>query len=311
MPGVPPSRFAYLGPEGTFTEAALLQLPAARHGTRIPMRSVPEALDAVRDGDADAALVPIENSVEGSVPVTLDALLSKDPLNITAEVVLPVGFVLAGRTDGPVATIASHPHALAQCRDFLRSRYPDAAVVDALSTAAAARQAAHGQVDACVCSPLAAQRHDLVVLADDIADNPAAATRFVLVTRPATPAPPSGNDVTSLVVFIAHDQVGALLAVLTELAVRGVNLTRIESRPTKQRLGRYAFFLDGTGHIADARMAEALMGLKRVCAQVRFLGSYPRDTDESPVRPPDGLADGDFTDARRWLTALRDTGRSV
>lgn len=308
MPGVPPSRFAYLGPSGTFTEAALLRLPAAQRGTRIPMRNVPEALDAVRGDDADAALVPIENSVEGSVPVTLDALVSGDPLVITAEVVLPVGFVLAARTTGDVTSIASHPHALAQVRRFLRTNYPDAAIVEALSTAAAARDVVAGRADACVCAPLAAEANGLTVLAEDVADNPGAATRFALVSRPSPPPPPTGNDVTSLVVYIAHDKVGALLSVLTELAVRGVNLTRIESRPTGERLGRYAFYLDCTGHVTEERVGEALTGLKRVCAEVRFLGSYPRDTDENPVAPPIGLGNHDFADATRWLQGLRSGG---
>lgn len=309
MPGVPPSRFAYLGPQGTFTEAALHRLPAAKRGTALPMRSVPEALDAVRDGDADAALVPIENSVEGSVPVTLDALVSGDPLMITAEVVLPVTFVLAvASKDGPIRTIASHPHALAQCRGFLRAHHRDAAILDALSTSSAAGMVADGEVDACVCAPLAAQRHKLSVLDDDIGDNRHAATRFALVSRPGAATAPTGNDITSLVVYIAHDKVGALLGVLSELSVRGVNLTRIESRPTGERLGRYAFFLDCTGHIGEVRMGEALMGLKRLSAEVRFLGSYPRDTDEAAIPAPAGLSDRDFAAASRWLQSLRDNG---
>lgn len=272
------------------------------------MRNVPEALDAVRAGDADAALVPIENSIEGSVPVTLDALVSGDPLVITAEVVLPVDFVLAGVEGASVETIASHPHALAQVRGFLRTKYPTAATVEVLSTAAAAVAVAEGRADACVCAPLAAEHNGLTVLESGIADNPGAQTRFALVSRPMPPGPQSGNDVTSLVVYIAHDKVGALLTVLTELSVRGVNLTRIESRPTGERLGRYAFYLDCTGHIADERVGEALMGLRRVCADVRFLGSYPRDGGDAPIPPPAGLDDRDFTDAAAWLNRLRGFG---
>lgn len=308
MPGVPPSRFAYLGPPGTFTQAALQRLPAAERADGVPTRSVPEALDSVRQGDVDAALVPIENSVEGSVAVTLDALISGDPLIIAAEVVLPVTFVLAGRAGVDVGTVASHPHALAQCRDFLRRRRPEVVAVEALSTAAAAGMVVDGSVDACVCAPLAARQNGLDVLADDVGDVKGAATRFALATRPGPAPPPSGDDLTSLAVYISHDEVGALLSVLTELTVRGVNLTRIESRPTGERLGRYAFFLDCTGHVAEARVGEALMGLKRVCADVRFLGSYPRDTDEPVVAPPNGLADHDFAYAQRWLRQLRDSG---
>jgi prephenate dehydratase len=148
------------------------------------------------------------------------------------------------------------------------------------------------------------------VLAKDIADHPDAMTRFALVTRPGPPPPPTGDDLTSLAVYIAHDEVGALLAVLTELAVRGVNLTRIESRPTGERLGRYAFFLDCTGHLNEARMGEALMGLRRVASEVRFLGSYPRAAQpgEHPVPPPAGTSDRDFADAQAWLSRLRTGG---
>ena len=301
-------RYAYLGPEATFAEQALLTLPEAREAELVPARGVPEALDAVRAGEVDAALVPIENSVEGSVPVTLDELATGEALVVVREVVLPVTFVLAGRqsmTLPAVRTVASHPHALAQCRRWLRENLPAATAADALSTAAAATAAAAGEVDAGICAPLAADRNGLAVLAADIGDRKGAVTRFVLATRPRAAPAPTGDDVTSLAVFIAHDRVGALLAVLTELAVRGVNLTRIESRPTGERLGRYVFFLDCSGHIAEARMGEALSGLHRVCADVRFIGSYPRAGHDGPIAPPPGATDGDFADAAAWLARLR------
>ncbi|MBO4208029.1 prephenate dehydratase [Micromonospora echinofusca] len=313
MPGTPPTRFVYLGPEGTFTEQALRTIPAAERGSRTPTRSVPEALDAVRAGDADAAVVPLENSIGGAVPVTLDELAEGAPLTITREIVLPVQFLLAARpgtTLADIRSVAAHPQASAQCRGWLRDNLPDAVVVDVLSNAAAAISAAEGQHDAAICAPIGATRHRLAVLADKIADHPDAVTRFVLVTRPGPPPPPSGDDVTSLAVYIAHDRVGALLAVLTEFAVRGVNLTRIESRPTGEALGRYVFFLDCTGHVADVRLGEALQGLRRVCADVRFLGSYPRHrwntpAADQPVPPPAGLSDADYADAVAWLARLR------
>ncbi|WP_027342906.1 prephenate dehydratase [Hamadaea tsunoensis] len=313
MPGVPPTRFVYLGPESTFTEQALLTIPAAARGTRTPARSVPEALDAVRDGDADAALVPMENSIGGQVGVTLDELAFGGPLVITREVVIPVEFVLAARpgtTLDRIGAVAAHPQASAQCRAWLRAHLPDATVIDVLSNGKAAQDAAAGAVDAAICAPIAIDRFRLALLADKIADHPDAVTRFVLLSRPATPPAPTGDDITSLAVSIAHDRVGALLAVLTELAVRGVNLIRIESRPTGEQLGRYAFFLDCTGHVAEARLGEALQGLRRICADVRFLGSYPRavppgTVPETPVRPPAGLADTDFDDAAAWLHRLR------
>jgi prephenate dehydratase len=309
MPGVPPTRFVYLGPEGTFSEQALLTLPAAAKGTRTPARSVPEALEAVRNGDADAALVPLENSIGGQVGVTLDELANGTPLVITREVVIPVEFVLAGRpgtTLAGVRSVAAHPQAGAQCRQWLRAHLPDATVVDVLSNAAAAVAAAAGEYDAAICAPVGAAGHGLSVLADEIADHPDAVTRFALVCRPGPPPEPTGDDLTSLAVYISHDRVGALLAVLMELAVRGVNLSRIESYPTGERLGRYVFFLDCSGHVAQPRVGEALQGLRRICADVRFLGSYPRARlphgDQAPVeaREPD-----DFADSVAWLARIR------
>ncbi|WP_305790307.1 prephenate dehydratase [Symbioplanes lichenis] len=312
MPGTPPTRFVYLGPEGTFTEQALRTIPAAEHGLRTPARSVPEALEAVRSGEADAALVPLENSVGGSVPVTLDELGTGSPLVITREVVLPVEFVLASASATPlsqVRTVAAHPMASAQCRGWLAATMPDAVVVDVLSNAAAAVAAAEGEHDAAICAPIGVPRNHLTVLADKIADRPDAVTRFGLLTRPGPPGLPTGDDVTSLAVSIPHDHVGALLAVLTELAVRGINLSRIESRPTGEQLGVYVFFLECSGHVAEPRLGEALQGLRRICAEVRFLGSYPRHRwseqagGEQPSQP--GLTNEDFADSAAWLARLR------
>jgi prephenate dehydratase len=303
-------RFVYLGPEGTFTEAALRTIPAARRGLRTPVRSVPEALEAVRSGDADAALVPLENSVGGAVPVTLDELVIGSTLVITREVVIPVEFVLAARRLIPLAeirTIAAHPQASAQCRNWLRANAPDAAVVDVLSNATAAIDAAAGKYDAALCAPIGVPSNGLTVLAEKVADHPDAVTRFALLSRPGVPSSPTGDDVTSLAVSIRRDQVGALLAVLTELSVRGINLSRIESRPTGEQLGTYVFFLDCAGHVAEPRLGEALQALRRICAEVRFLGSYPRHrlTPEAPVASPPGLSDDDFADSAAWLARVR------
>lgn len=313
MPGTPPTRFVYLGPEGTFTEQALRTIPAAERGIRSPARSVPEALEAVRSGAADAALVPLENSVGGAVPVTLDELAAGSPLMITREVVLAVEFVLGARAPVPLSAVrmvAAHPQASAQCRNWLMAHLPDAAVIDVLSNAAAALGVAAGEYDAAICAPIGVGRNGLTVLADKIADHSDAVTRFALVSGPAAPPAPTGDDVTSLAVSISHDRVGALLAVLTEFAVRGVNLSRIESRPTGEQLGRYLFFLDCAGHVAEPRMGEALQGLRRICAEVRFLGSYPRHrwskADPEPaVLSPAGLSDVDFADSAAWLSRLR------
>jgi prephenate dehydratase len=267
----------------------------------------------VRSGDADAALVPLENSIGGGVGVTLDEMVAGSPLVITREVVLPVEFVLGARSGVPLAgirSVAAHPQASTQCRGWLRDNLPDAVVVDVLSNGAAARSAATGEYDAAICAPIGARQQRLTVLAEKIADHGDAVTRFVLVSRPGPPPPATGDDRTSLAVYIAHDRVGALLAVLMELAVRGVNMTRIESRPTGEALGRYAFFLDCTGHVADDRMGEALRGLRRVSAEVRFLGSYPRhrwtgSEGDGPVPAPPGQSDVDYADAAAWLDRIR------
>src|SRR5215217_7110257 len=311
MPGMsprtPPTRFAYLGPEGTFAEAALSSAVASSEGARYPHPSVPAALAAVRSGDADAALVPLENSVEGSVPATMDGLADGDPLLITREVFLTVSFVLAGRpgpTPADVRSVVSHPHALAQTAGSLARLLPGVVPLPATSTAEAARQVAVGEHDAAVCAPIAAERYGLTALAEDVADRPGAVTRFVLVAPPGPLPGPTGNDKTSLVAVVG-DRTGALLEVLGEFAVRGISLTRIESRPTRERLGVCSFSLDCEGHVADARVGQALAALHRVCDDVRFLGSYPRadGRDNKPVPPT--AADPAFADAESWLAHIR------
>ncbi|HVT63974.1 MAG TPA: prephenate dehydratase [Mycobacteriales bacterium] len=300
-------RYSYLGPEGTFSEAALRSIPDAVDADRIPCVSVADALDAVRRGEVVAALVPLENSVEGSVSETLDELAAGEPLQIVREVLLQVSFALLvrpGTTIDSVATVTTIPHAEAQVRGWLRQSLPSARFIAASSTADGARAVAASEADAAVAAPLAAERYQLEVLADDIADTAGAVTRFVLVSRPVTPPPVTGADRTSLVAYIADDHPGALLELLTELAVRGVNLTRIESRPTGVGLGRYCFSMDAEGHIAQERVGEALAAIKRICADVRFLGSYPA-ADRTPTKERTGTNDVDFTTAQRWVAALR------
>jgi prephenate dehydratase len=307
VPGTPPTRFAYLGPEGTFAEAALSSAVASSEGARFPYPSVAAALAAVRSGDADAALVPLENSVEGSVPATMDGLSDGDPLVITREVFLPVAFHLVARagTSLPgVRTVVSHPHALAQCARWLAAHLPGAATLPETSTAAAAAAVAEGRYDAAVCAPIAGARYRLAVLADDVADHTGAVTRFVLVRRPGPLPSPTGNDKTSLVAVVG-DRTGALLELLGEFAGRGISLTRIESRPTRERLGVYSFSLDCEGHIGEQRVGDALAALHRICDGVRFLGSYPR-ADERTNRPaPDTAQDAAFAGAAAWLARVR------
>jgi prephenate dehydratase len=305
--GTPPARYAYLGPEGTFSEAALRTLPAAQGVEQVPCVSVADALDAVRRGDVAAALVPLENSIEGSVSETLDELATGELLQIVREVQLTVSFALLARpgtTLADIQTVTTMPHAEAQVRTWLRTTLPAARFIAASSTADGARAVAAGEADAAVAAPLAAERYHLDIVADDIADNAGAVTRFVLVAKPGPPPPPTGADRTSLVAFIADDHAGALLELLTELAVRGVNLTRIESRPTGAALGRYCFSMDAEGHIAHARVAEALAALRRICADVRFLGSYPTADGIGPTERR-GTSDADFSDAAAWVQSLR------
>lgn len=306
---MPPARYAYLGPEGTFTEAALRTVPAASRADLQPHATVPSALDAVRTAEADAAVVPIENSVEGSVTVTLDELAGGCELLITREMSIPIRFALLarpGRDAFAVRTIATHPHAAAQCRRWLASHHPDAEIVHVASTAqaAAAVAAPDAVYDAAIAAPIAAEHYRLAVLEHEIGDRADAVTRFVMVSRPAASPPRTGADKTSVVAFIRDDHPGALMEVLDEFALRGVNLTRIESRPTGAALGRYCFSIDCEGHIDDARVGEALMGLRRICADVRFLGSYARMDGVAPV-VREGTSDRAFDDAHAWLQRLR------
>jgi len=307
-------RYAYLGPEGTFTEAALRALkPEAAESARVPYAGVDSVFAAIRRGDVDGGTVPLENSIEGGVTATMAELINGEPLLIAAEVALPVEFTLFGRpgsTPADVKRIATHPHALAQCRGWLACHLPDAEVFTVSSTAAAAQGVAEpgSSYDAAICARIAGERNGLRVLAEGIGDRSDAATRFIHLVRPQPLPGPTGADRTSLVAFIADDHPGALIELLNQFAVRGVNLTRLESRPTGDGLGRYCFCLDADGHVAEPAVGEALMGLRRLCKEVRFLGSYPRaeaDTDLTPFMPPRGTTSGDFYAAQEWLARIR------
>jgi prephenate dehydratase len=301
-------RYAYLGPPGTFTEAALRSMPLSQSDELTPFPTVSAALDSVREQLTDGAVVPMENSIEGSVNATLDELAVGVRLVIAHEVVIPVTFDLVARSGTPlsqVSRVATHPHAEAQCREWLGRHLPQALVVPAASTAAAAEAVAAGvsDYDAAIAGPLAGSTYGLDVLASGIQETDAH-TRFVLLTPPGNPPDPTGHDKTSLVAFMKEDRTGALLEILEQFATRGVNLTRIESRPVGARLGNYCFSIDCEGHVADARVGEALMGLHRVCAEVRFLGSYARADGLAPI-PAESTSNADFDEAARWLAGLR------
>ena len=302
--------YAYLGPEGTFTEAAFRALDAAEHAEPLPCATIQAALAAVRAGTADRAVVPIESSVEGVVTATLDDLTTGGDLLIQAELQLPIAFALLARPGtrlAAVRTVSGHPQAQPQCRRWLAAHLPDAEWVPAASNAEAARQASEGKIDAALAGAFAAARYRLEVLAHDIHDRQNAVTRFVVAGPPAGLPAPTGADRTSLAAFLANDHAGALTEILTEFVVRGVNLTTIQSRPTGDGLGRYYFFIDCEGHVADARVGEALMGLRRLCADVRFLGSYAR-CDGGQTQMPRGTSDAEFAAAAGWLSRLRSEG---
>jgi prephenate dehydratase len=313
------TRIGFLGPHATFTEQAVRSLPEADGAELVPLPGSPAVLAAVRDGSVDAGCVPLENSVEGAVPPVLDGLVDDPPLVIVREALVAVRFTLLGRpgsTRDAITTVASHSHGIAQTRGWIAAHLPDAEVRVSSSTAEAAAQVARGEVDAAVSSPLAAEQHGLAVLADDIADNPGAVTRFVLLSRPGPLPEPTGRDRTTLAAT-TRNRPGTLLGLLTELAVRGIDLTRIESRPQKDRHAEYWFHLDCSGHVAEPGMGEALAALHRRCDRVRFLGSFPRaaGTAEpadasggvgSPVVPLSSATAAEFTAADEWLARIRD-----
>jgi prephenate dehydratase len=303
------SKYAYLGPVGTFTEAALRTITGGSDQLT-PCSNVTAALDMVRSGQADFALVPIENSVEGVVARTLDELAIGEPLIIVGEVLLPVTFALMVKDKSvEIKKIATHPHAEAQCRKYIAKHYPNAEIISTNSTAAAAEALANGQFDAAVASEVAAKTYGLTVINNNIGDAEAAVTRFVLVSKPGALPEPTGFDRTSLAAFIGIDHAGALLEVLTEFAVRGVNLTFIQSRPTGRELGHYHFIIDAEGHINDARVGDALTGLRRICEDIRFLGSYPRADKVAPTTTKSSSDDA-FKSSNDWLNEVR-KGRAI
>jgi prephenate dehydratase len=271
-------KYGYLGPAGTFTEAALQKI-ATSGDELIAYANVTAALDAVRNGDCQKALVPIENSVEGVVARTLDELAIGQPLVITQEVTLPVSFALLTLPNidpKSIKSIATHPHAEAQCRNFIAKNYPTAQIIETSSTAAAAKGLSKGDYQAAIAGTNAAKNYDLKIITENIGDNQAAVTRFVVVEKPGRQIGATGKDRSSLVVFIGIDHAGALLEILNEFAKHQVNLTFIQSRPTGSGLGHYHFIIDALGHIDDEPISAAMAGLKQICEEIRFLGSYPQ-----------------------------------
>lgn len=299
---------AFLGPAGTFTEQALLTQPDLAAAQAVVLPSMLDVLHAVDDGEVDAGFVAIENALEGSVSVTADTLAFDVDLFIEREVVLPVRMHLLGTPGASVEglrEVVSIPVALAQCRRYLHEVLGGSVAHRSVdSTAEAARTVAEAADPgvAAVANALAAENFGLDALASGIEDHPGNATRFVAVRRAVVP-PPTGHDKTTLVVFQHADRPGSLLAILQEFAARSINLTWLESRPTKRGLGDYCFFVDFEGHVADEVVADCLRSLKAEQADVKFLGSYPAAGDHGAAVRAD-VAEA-FRRADAWIAGVR------
>ena len=302
-------RIAYFGPSGTFTEAALRRLEAdgvvaslLGDGPveRVAADSPTETLALVESGAVDYACVPIESSIEGPVLPTLDPLAEGRRLQIFAETELDVSFsilVRPGTTAAEVSTVGAYPVAAAQVRVWLAANLPHAVVVPASSNAGAAEDLAGGRVDAAVSTDIAGQRLGLASLADGVVDVAGARTRFVLVGLPGPTPTRTGSDRTGLYLYLDNNP-GSLSQALLQFSIRGIDLTRIASRPTRSRLGTYYFQLDCAGHIEDTAVAEALKELHRTCLQVRYLGSWPVAHSEGAAPPQD-------LDSAQWLDDMK------
>jgi prephenate dehydratase len=299
--------YSYLGPAGTFTEAALAQVPEAQGATWHPVHNVGQALDDVVDGRSVAAMIAIENTVEGGVSSSQDALATIPNLRIIGEYLVHVNFVLVARpgtTLDQVNVVNAHPVAYAQTHLWLDQNLPAHEHIPASSNVTAAASLFDNNLaDAAIAPPTITNHHKLDVLASDIGDNPEAQTRFVLVSRNTRLPEPTGSDKTSIIAELPDNTAGRLLEMLEQFATRGVNMSLLESRPIGDALGRYRFVIDLDGHVKDERVADALLGLKRFSPRVIFLGSYPRaDGLQITVTP---RYDNDaFKDARTWLDGL-------
>ena len=306
-------RIAFLGPEGTFTEEALLGEADYAEGAIIPMTSLAEVLEATRKGEVDLGFVPLENAIEGTVRDIIDSLVFDYDLRIQREVVLDVHLHLMARPGTSledVERVASIPVATAQCRKFLVERLPSAELLATNSTAEAARLLGEGdsamtaQPTAAIAPRLAAKLYGLEIVHEDVEDHPENQTRFVLVARTRVPKP-TGHDKTSIVCFQRADHPGSLHGILGQFAARNINLTKLESRPTKQGLGDYCFVIDLTGHIGDEVVADCLRDLHASLAGVKFLGSYPAAGEHGAEQRRQ--ADAAWQAAEDWMRGLRES----
>ena len=303
----PARRYSYLGPAGTFTEAALKQVPEAIGQEWQPVSNIGEALNDVVTGFSDAAMIAIENSIDGGVAVAQDALATIPGLRIIGEYLVPVRFVLVAKPGTrleDISVVAGHPVAYGQCRAWLDDQLPRHRHLPATSNVqAAADLFGMAGVDAAIAPPGIEDHYEVDVLAEGIEENPDAVTRFVLVARSGPVGQPTGADKTSLIVELPEDRAGSLLELLEQFSTRGVNLTLLASRPIGDRMGRYRFVIDAEGHVLDERVADALLGVKRFSPGVVFLGSYPR-ADRVVATTYDVHDDDRFREARDWLRGI-------
>jgi prephenate dehydratase len=299
-------RIGFLGPPGTFTEQALLGQEDLAAEELVPLLSIPDVLAATEAGDVDLGFVPVENAIEGSVNVTLDTLAFETTLLLQREVVLTVDLhllVRPGTKLEDVRTVVSMPMATAQVRGFLGRELPGVTTIAANSTAEAARIVSEdGEGIAAIAPSHAAELYGLDILAAGIEDHPDNATRFVAVAREGIPAP-TGHDKTTIVCFQRVDQPGSLLAMLQEFAARAINLSKLESRPTKRGLGDYCFIIDLEGHVGDELVADCLRDLKAKALDVKFLGSYPAAGAHGESVRRD--AEAAWRAADEWVAGLR------
>jgi prephenate dehydratase len=306
----PATSVAYFGPAATFTEEALLTQPdlAAADLTALP--SITAVLDAVARDGVDLGFVPMENGIEGTVSATIDGLIHDVDLHIQREVVLDIHLHLMARPGDALAdirSVSSYPHALAQCQKYLARTLPAAEQRAANSTADAARVIGESGAagEAAIAPRLAAEQYGLVILAEDVEDHPENQTRFVLVAKTRVPRP-TGHDKTSIVCFQRADHPGSLHGILGQFSARNINLTKLESRPTKQALGDYCFVIDLSGHVGDEVVADCLRDLRASLevADVKFLGSYPAAGKHGPERRREAEAAWQAADV--WLREIRD-----
>jgi prephenate dehydratase len=312
MPAKPKTNdvsYAFLGPKGTFTELALAQINGSKTSNQVPVSHVAEAIELVLSGKVSRAVIPVENSIEGGVSATLDALAGTEKIRIYGEYLVPVTFNLVVRPGvklKDIKTIATHPVAYAQSRKWLLEKLSTHVHIPASSTAAAAKDLlANSSVDAAIAAPTITNHYKLVTLAKNIGENKKAQTRFIQIGLAGELPKQTGADKTSVIVELPTDRPGTLLEMLEQFATRGVNLTRIESRPIGDRLGRYRFNIDAEGHVLDESVGEALSGLHRFSPKVTFLGSYPR-ADQEQTTPNGNNSNTQYTSAKSWLERIRE-----